>query len=272
MNLKRLLFFSLITLMFFSCKSTKVKTIRERKQLEIDSIFTLVEKNQFNAEWLTAKLKGVYHMKDGKKSFNGQMRIKQDSIIWFSVYAVMNIEIFRLEIKADSFKFINRLEKSYLHEDIEYFKNRFDVDLDFEMLQAIILGNDFPFYETDVFKYNDNPNSFILSTVGRKKLQKFLSKEENNSKILEQSIWIDRGNYRIRKQNVKVVGQDRAKLTVKYDNFKKVNNKLFPAKMTLKMKEDDNTFIELFFNNIEINESLSFPFKIPSKYKNSKEG
>jgi hypothetical protein len=153
-----------------------------------------------------------------------------------------------------------------MSESMTYFKDRFNVDVDLEMLQALMLGNDFPYYETDVFKLFDHKNTYQLSTISRKELKSHVKNEENNIKALMQNMWIDKTSYRVVKQSVKVIDEDKSKLKVTYGNFKTVDSMLFATHRILKFKDDQNTFLQIDFNKITINEPLKFPFRIPKKY------
>lgn len=254
---------------FTSCRSRRIETRHDKKETRVDSIYKAVNENQFEAEWFSGKFKALYQMPDDKKNLNGQVRIRKDSVIWVSVYAMMNIEVLRLEVRPDTFRYINRLDKTYIQESTKYLKDRFNVAVDFEMLQAILLGNDFPYYETDVFKLEDNPNTYHLSTVARKKLRAHIPDGEA-SKILVQDIWVDKSNFRIVKQNVKIVGHDKAKLRVRYGDFENFEGNLLPMNMIFRLKEDQNTFLEINFTKVEINKEQRFPFKIPKKYQEKK--
>jgi len=266
MRIKLFYILILFSIAFSSCRTTKKEMKIEEKQLAVDSVYSLMNESKFQADWFSGKFKAVYQMPDKKQAFSGQIRLRTDSIFWVSIYAVMNIEIFRLEIMPDSFRFVNRLSKTYMSESMTYFKDRFNVDVDLEMLQALMLGNDFPYYETNVFRLMDHKNSYQLSTVSRKKLKKHFKNNEDKLKALMQNMWIDKANYRIVKQSVKVVGEDKSKLRVSYNDFENIDSMLFATHRILKFKEDQNTFLQIDFSKITINEPLRFPFRIPKKY------
>lgn len=268
---KHLIYIALLSLFFVSCSKNKaVELDPNAVQTDVDSVYKLMENHQFNAEWFGGKFRGAYHNSDDKQMFNGQIRIRKDSLIWISITAVMNIEVFRIEIKPDSFTFINRLEKSYIKSSTQFLRNRIGVDVDFEMLQAVLLGNDFPYYQNDVFKLNTRNNNYQLSTISRRKLKAQSEEVEKNSKILVQNILVDKFTYKIDKQTVKVVGNDKTVLRINYNNFQEIGNQLFPHNMIIKYKEDNKTFIEFNFSTITVDEKLRFPFRISKKYSEEK--
>ncbi len=258
----------LIVLILASCKSNKLveNTAEPIGSIPADSVYNKMNASKFDVEWFGAKFKGVYHRPEEKQGFNGQIRIRKDSVIWVSVTAMMNIEVFRMEIKPDSFTFINRLDKTYISSSIEYLRDRIGVDVDFEMLQAVIFGNDFPYYENDVFKLHDKQNNYLLSTISRRKLRKQSKEPDPTSKILVQNIWVNKSNFRIDKQVVKVVGNDKTKLRAFYENFVDIDGQLFANQLTVKLKEGKRTFIEFDYTKITVNEKQRFPFRISRKY------
>ena len=266
MKIKLLSILLLFIVAFTSCRSTKKEIKRATKQLAVDSVYSVMHQNQFEAKWFSGKFKAVYQMPDKKQAFSGLIRVRTDSIFWVSIYAVMNIEVFRMEITPDSFRFVNRLGKTYMNESMSFFKERFNVDVDFEMLQSLMLGNDFPYYETNVFKLTENKHNYLLSTVSRKKLKEHIEKDEDKLRVLMQNIWVEKANFRIVKQSVKVIGEDRAKLSVHYSEFENIDSMYFAKNRTLKFKENQNTYLEVKFNKITIDKELKFPFRIPKKY------
>ena len=268
---KIILYILLLSMFFASCSRKKnVESADIVSHTEVDSVYKLLNDNKFEAEWFSAKFKGTYHRPDDNKMFNGQIRIRKDSLIWVSITAVMGIEVFRVEIEPDSLTFINRLEKTYITSSTDYLRKRVGVDVDFDMLESVILGNDFPYYQTDVFKLSDRGENYLLSTISRSKIKKHSGDVIKGSRILMQNILVDKETYKINKQTVKVVGDDRTKLRIQYDNFKMVQGQLFPHKIIIRYKEDNKTFMEFNFSNIEIDNKLRFPFKISKKYSQEK--
>jgi hypothetical protein len=249
-----------------SCKSTKHHTADIAKQTEVDTVYNLMHNNQVDAQWLVGKFKGVYQMPEKQQVFYGQIRMKKDSVIWVSINAVMNIEIFRLIVQPDSFKFINKIDKTFISESNQSLVDYFGVDVDFSMLEALILGNDFPYYQTDNFKLRNTDKNYVLSTISRHKIKKYRDVNDS-SKILVQSMYVNKSNYRITKQKVKILGKDKVVLRMFYDKFEDIDGFQIATNWILKYKEDDKSYVELNFSNYKLDTPTKFPFRISSKYK-----
>ena len=71
-------------------------------------------------EWMTANL-DIEAQGNGMSfdDLSGQIRMRNDSLVWISVTATMGIEVLRAKVSNDSVWIINRLEKTYLAEHVD---------------------------------------------------------------------------------------------------------------------------------------------------------
>lgn len=249
-----------------SCKSRKtdIKPRELSKISQVDSVYSAMKSAEFQFETMIAKFSGLYNIDGNKQNFSGQIRLFKDSLIWCSI-TVMNIEVARVMITTDTVKMMNRLSKEYFVSDFELLNSKLNTDIDFDMLQALILGNDIPYYEIDKFQLEVRQEVFVLSTIGRNKLKNYIKSEDDLSKILIQKMKIDRENFRITSQDIKQLRNPNKKVEATYSNFED-NNGLFPTTMEFKFIGVKEIFVSFDFSRIEKNRELSFPFKVPSSY------
>lgn len=92
-------------------------------------------------EWMTAKMTGEVIMDREAIPFSGTLRMRRDSVIWFSANAMMGMEAVRARITCDSVVVINRLEKTYLAEPIEELSESLHPPLSLKECQSMLLGN-----------------------------------------------------------------------------------------------------------------------------------
>ena len=58
------------------------------------------------------------------------------------------------------------------------------------------------------------------------------------------------------------------KLNVNYNKFQEVDKQLFPSEMTININNKQRTTsIKLNLKSLSLNQSLRFPYKLPSGYK-----
>ena len=93
-------------------------------------------------EWMTSNLS--IQAEDNGVSFDdlsGQMRMRRDSLVWFSVTATMGVEVLRAKFSNDSVWIVNRLEKNYLAEPLDSVSTQLGIPLTLPWVQTLLLDN-----------------------------------------------------------------------------------------------------------------------------------
>ncbi len=93
-------------------------------------------------EWLTANM-SIQAEGNGMEfnDLNGQLRMRNDSLMWFNVTATMGVEVLRVKVSNDSVWLINRLEKTYLAEPLDTLSAQLGMPLSLPLLQTLLLDN-----------------------------------------------------------------------------------------------------------------------------------
>lgn len=256
-----------VLLFFLACNPQK-KIIKEPIKVKgADYLIQQLKKNEFKFNKLNIKFSVTVTINKKENSFGGNIRIRKDSAIWLSISPALGIEALRILITTDSIKLLNRIETTYFVSDIKLINSMLKTDLDFDMLQSILIGIDFSSYQNDVFKASVDGDKYLLSTVGRGKLKKLLKNKDDSLRILMQDIWLDPSTYKITKIRIKELKENR-KLEAEYSDFEKEDSALFPKKIIINIT-DDKTKIEIAVENSKVVESemLEFPFNVNSRYK-----
>jgi hypothetical protein len=237
------------------------------KDKKADYLFEQLKKNEFLFEWLNVKFSATVKINKTENSFSGTMRIRKDSIIWVSLTPALGIEAARAVITKDSIKLLNRLETTYFADDFDYLNELLKADLDFDMLQSLLIGNDFSFYENNVFKATVDGMLYKLSTVNRMKLKKYIKSSADSLSLLTQDIWLDPETFKITKVHLKELKVNH-KLEAEYSDFSKVDSLLFPFKLSFDASSDKEK-IEILIDVSKVNTTgpLEFPFNVSSKYE-----
>lgn len=270
--LKRSITFSTILLILVafsmnSCSPAK-KVIRTPiKEEGAEYLFKKLKEKELRFNWFTAKFSTEYKNAGQKNSFGGQLRIAKDSIIWLSFSPLLGIEVFRIMITQDSVKFINRMNNTFFIGDYSVVNKFLNTDIDYDILQSFLIGNDLSFYENGKFRVSLDRSQYKLSTAGRVKLKKFVRNSQESLRILIQNIWIDPQSFKITQADVKEIKEPNIKLEANYSSFEDINNQLFPKEMNFDINADNNIHLEVTFSKILINTVQQFPFKIPSDYR-----
>lgn len=251
--------------LILGCNPQK-KIIREPlKDKGADYLFEQLKKNEFHFDWLSIKFSAEVTFNKNSNSFSGNARIRKDSAIWMAIYPALGIEALRILVTTDSVKMLNRIAQTYFCGDFKYMNKLLQTDLDFDMLQSLLIGNDFSTYENDVFKASVDGLQYKLSTIGRRRLKKHLKSTED-SLIIVQDIWLDPDSYKIEKVHMKELKQTR-KLEAKYSDFAKVDSMFFPYKLHFDI-ESEKDKMEISIDNSKVTAAgpLTFPFNVSDKY------
>ena len=193
---------------------------------------------------------------DGSKvASNLSLRILKDSIIWASIVPALGIEVARLRITPDSVHLVNRLNKTYFAGDYTLLREKFKVEVTFDMVQAILLGN------------------YMPGTPGEEKvmaeppLQRI--RREHASLLIDQ--FLDLTDFKLKKLSIKDQ-QTNNVLDVHYSGFEDVEGHSFPRSARIVVQQPNGSsskgaIADLEYSRVSLNEAgLTFPFSIPEAY------
>ncbi len=263
-----LIFLIMIALAVSSCSVTKkVSAKRNLKKYGFEYLKLNMEKNEFTFHDLSAKLSLTYKNEKSSTHLRGQLRMREDSILWISFSPAMGIEAARLILTQDSIKFINRLNKTYFLGEYEMLDTLINTTIDYIIVQSMILANELPYYKLDHYSVKADDNMYLLTMEKKRKVKRSIKKGKSPTNIIIEKVWLDPVNFRMRRVEMYEMGNDKKKLVVQYDDYGETEGKMFPYKIKIFVFADNDIVIDVNYNKVRLDETLSFPFRIPSKYK-----
>ncbi len=256
-----------IALIASSCHSSRSMLKKPLKAKGSEYLLQQMERSELDFNTLSLKA-SVEIIQEGKKqSFKAKMRLQKDSLIWISISPLLGIEFIRLELTVDSVKLMNRIDKNYFCGDYSIVNRFLETSVDFNILQALILGNDFSYYERATFRADIDHNEYKLSTAKRHKLKKYIRNSEDEQRTFLHDIWLNANNFKITRIKLKEANRNPRKIEAIYSDYNYISGQLFPTNISFEINADKKTLLDLSYGSIKINEELAFPFKISSKYK-----
>lgn len=195
---------------------------------------------------------------DGDKITTGiTIRLQKDSIIWISVVPGLGIEAARIRLTPDSVALINRLERTYFADQVQGLKTRFNVDLTFEMVQALLVGNYIPGESNNEKLLDEDPWQHTRQMVGAAVLDQYISTD----------------TYKLQKLQISDPRSPNT-ITVNYSDFENIgaipvaNSALIVANTVKEDNKPRKMVAAINFNRVEIDgKDLNFPFSIPADYR-----
>jgi hypothetical protein len=264
---------TMIILVFFimiaglgGCKTKRSVIKAPIKEKGAEYLFDRLRDNELKFNAFTARLNVDYTVDRNRNDFKGQLRIVKDSAIWVSFNQDFGIEIARFLITQDSVKFLNRLNKTYFAGDYAFVNNFLGANIDFGILQSLLLGNDFEHYEDIDFRASVDGGQYRLNTTGRSKLRKYVKNHEDHLRLLLQTIWLNPENFKITEIRLKELTRNSKKLIAAYSDFQSHEKNKYPTRLNYAIEADIPISVSVRYSRITINEPASMPFNVPGKY------
>src|SRR6188768_3901954 len=123
------LLFAILIFYLLSCRTTKKivdspSASVKLKGEEVIQVFDSVKAKEFLFNFFSAKAEVSYTDKSGEtNSFDINLRISRDSVIWISITPLLGIEVARVLIRQDSIFVLDRLHKEVMKRDYQYFED-----------------------------------------------------------------------------------------------------------------------------------------------------
>jgi len=268
--------YSILLITFFSACRTHKKIVSTPLPLKLKGenvieLFDSVEAHKFDFNWLVAKIEVEYTDRENDpQSFDVNLRARKDSAIWLSITPLLGIEVARVLITKDSLMIVDRIHKTYMSRDYGYLEGLLKTKMNFEIMQAVMVGNYFPYLKNEKLKSVYEDSTFlILSTLNKHQARRVMEDKDVNKPVI-QDFWID-GNYKIRKSKITDDKLNRT-LEADYNNFFELNpdstgsnKKLFPQNIEVTVAASAPLKIKVQYNKVT-EEPTTLPFTVPEKY------
>ena len=271
MNSKSILVFFGIAWFLFSC-SAKREAIKTKNHPERHSSrFLLKELHQNEFQFTQMNMKAAITVKDSGKrsSFHANLRVKKDSAIWISIEPMFGIELARVLITKDTVLFIDRIHRHYFAGNFDFINNKFNIDIDYNTFQSILMGNSIPFDENEKVRSAIDSDAYYLSTIKRRKYRKVVEKDKDKRIRREaqeiQILWLAMHTYKIKKLMLSDFNAHQS-MTINYGDYQKVDDQLFPSQLNVNIKADKSLDIKIDYTKLVRNKPKHMVFNIPEKY------
>ncbi|MBX7182208.1 MAG: DUF4292 domain-containing protein [Bacteroidia bacterium] len=227
-----------------------------------------MEKNKFNFNTLVCKASVDAKTPKLSTGFSATIRIRKDSAIWVSISPALGIEVMRAVLTKDSVKFVDRINKRYYIGDYNFINTMLETEIDYELIEALLTGNNFSFYDYGKFRYGGYKDSVhMLSTERRRKLKKTLKAENQDSlKAILEDICLKDKTFKIECMTLNDFKSNK-KLEASYSDFRQILGQLVSHHLAVKIKAEKDATITVDYTKIEPDKMVSFPFSVPDRYE-----
>ena len=277
MNNKKLLIYSVLIfiLAFSACKRPPQKsqatesdsTASTATTVRDSSALLAAAKESEEAKFSISDIDFRYLKAKSKISFkskeqdidnaNIDIRMRKDSVIWISI-SKLGFEAARVMIRQDSMIVMDKIHSEYSVYGFNELSKKFNFKLSFGLIQSILVGN--------------MPISKKVNQKFKKEKDYFMLRQEEGKVLIDS--YIGEKNRRLKKL-MATDQPSKTSLTLDYDDFTELNNYVFPYTSLIQVdyqSDKDKQFYQTVFRikhqKIElVEQTLTFPFVIPVKYK-----
>lgn len=245
------LLFAVIGIMTVSCTSKKVLADGSMDaNASAKSIIKAHYQNQVQFNTLRGKMKIDYSDGEAKQGVTVSFRIKKDDAIWMSAPFGM----VKAYITPERVSFYNKLENEFFDGDFSYLSNLLGTELDFEKVQNLLLGQ--ALFDLQEAKYDLEAADGTYQLTPKKSMALF------------QTL------FQIEPKNFKMASQELSQplkkrwLRINYTDYQKIGTWVVPNTVLITaMEENTKNTIDIEYRNLEFDQQISFPYKIPKGYK-----
>lgn len=252
-KLKYIVLFLLVVLVF-NCKASKSIGGGEANfNLNTKQLLKENAKSTPDFKTLQAKLKITYSQDDKEQSYTVNLRAKKDEIFWISA----TFSVVKAMVTPEKVSFYNKLDNTYFEGDYKYLSDLLGTELDFQKVQNLLLGE--AIFNLSANSYNVSVNEEV-----------YILQPKQQRELFEIFFLIDPVHFKIKSQQVSQPKEFRH-LQMDYLQYQEVEKQTLPEHIkVIAVEANKETMIDLEFKSVTLNEDLSFPYKIPSGFKEIK--
>ncbi len=248
----RIVFALAILLFVVSCKSTQsiVDSGKASDKLSAKQVIKQHQKNDADFKTLSGKVKIELIQGEKEQGHTFNLRIEKDKTIWLSA----SFGVARMMITPEKVRFYNKLDNEYFDGDYKLLSDFVGVDLDFNKVQNILLGQAIYNLKEEPYTVSVNENSYALQP-------------KDQSALLELFYLINPSHFKM--DSLQLFQQLKKRiLQVDYKSYQEVKKQILPKDIRIIAVEDsDEVSITMEFKSLTLNEDVRFPFRIPAGYK-----
>lgn len=242
---------------FASCGGTKtIKNNGEVEDIATAKLISNYYNNTFEFNTLAARMKVRYKDRKNSQSVTVSLRMDKGKTIWMSA-SILGISLAKAKVTPTSVSYYEKIGRTYFDGDFEFLSEYFGVNMDFEQLERLLVGE--TVYDLREGKYAIDQVDNQYQITPKKQLE-----------ILNLFFFLEPENFILKKQRV-TQPKDNLSLNVDYREHQQLEGFTFPKNIYIEVLENaDKTIIDLEYKSVERNVDLRFPFTIPSGYKEIK--
>lgn len=243
-----------ILLFVGSCKPTAKLSLESTLEPKaFKNVMNSHTKNNPNFKSISGRIRVNFQDESTNQNISIDYRIQRGQTIWISAKALGLVKVAHALITPERVMFYDRIHKQYFDGDFQLISQLVGIELDFEKLENLLYGQMlFKLENKQVNAGSVSGNNFLFTALV--------------NPYLQQDVFIKAEDYTLESQQFSYISTMQ-NLIVSYPSYQTVEKKPFPKEILLIGRQENQEIkIHLEYRNVQINETLNFPFSIPNGY------
>jgi hypothetical protein len=199
-------------------------------------------------------------------SFKTSLKIVADSAI-SAIITYARIPIVTAMVTTDTITVVNKREKCYTVQSLDYLKSTFGVDFTYENMEELFLGKPLDYNIDQKYFVDHDPYHYSISTH-KKRDKKRMDRRPKEDIVLN---YILSDDAKFLQQTMIKSPSDSTEITVIYEERQNVNGINVPKVVHMHIKaKNKGIYIKMDYEKVEINEPQELIIVIPEKYEKCK--
>ena len=254
--IKYLKYIFVLSVLFTSCKTKKVSTNTTIMSMSTKKIIKNHYSNSFEKKTIKARIKAKYQDKKNTQSLVIKLRMEKDKAIWMSG-TMLGIPLAKVLITPNRVIYYEKIKKTYFDGDFKLLSNFLGTEVDFEKLQNLLIGQ-------TIFDLTDKRYTSEVEGMS------YLIEPKQQEELFDILFWLNPLSFKVNKQEVRQPIEQK-KLSVSYTEYQKISDEIFPKTINLiAIDKTNRTLLDLEYRSVVFDDKVTFPFRIPSGYKEIK--
>jgi len=267
-HFKRLTLYVLGIFFLAACNKHITETEQEklpRKKLQ-DLVFILDSISDFKPDLFYTKISTKFSDTNRDISFKTSIRMVKDSAI-NTMITYASLPIVTSMITNDSVVIVNKKDKCYIRQSLDYIKENFAVDFTFKNIEELILGLPVDFDSTQKYFMVHDPYNYIISSHKKREMRR-------NERLAKEDLVIQ---YILTDDAKGLKGlyiespSDSASIKVDYISRETIGGFNLPKEVFIQIISPRNNMrISMGYEKMEVNERRELILIIPENYEECK--
>jgi hypothetical protein len=226
-----------------------------------------MKESELKFKWLFAKANVESVIDQKEESFDIRVSIRKDSAMLVTIQYLLGLQVAKALITRDSVKFVNYIEKTYFVGDFNYINEALHADLDYEVVQAVFVGNSAEFHDDDsrLKPVTDRiACKYLLSTARKKRLRRIQQGSLETRDAL-QTLTLNPENFKILRNEFYDPTTNR-RFTADYSNFAQTDSVFAPRRVNIDIVAEKKASVKIEYVRMEKNSPQKLTLNIPGKY------